>query len=117
MLPGPLAGLGIAANYTYTYSQAHGLPGRSDSPALQRQAPNSFNIGPSYDRGRFSLHVGMTYNGAMIYQYQYQTATDPGNLGLKGPAGDIYLYSHFQVDAQAPYRVHNGLTLLVQEKT
>ena len=114
MLPGPFAGLGIAANYTYTYSQAHGLPGRGDSPALQRQAPSSFNIGPSYDRGRFSLHLGMSYNGSMIYQYQYQTGSDPANLGLKGPAGDIYLYSHFQVDAQASYRVHNGLTLLVQ---
>jgi TonB-dependent receptor len=113
-LPSFLSGLGMAANYTYTYSQAHGIPGRIDSPALQRQAPNSFNIGPSYDRGRLSVHLGMTYNSAMIYQYQYTPATDPSNLGLTGPAGDIYLYSHFQVDAQATYRVHAGLTLLVQ---
>ncbi len=111
MLPRALAGFGLAANYTYTYSQAHGIPGRSDSPALQRQAPNSFNIGPSYDRGRFSVHVGMTYNGAMIYQYQYQ---DGVQFGVKGPAGDIYLYSHFQTDAQATFRVRNGLTLLLQ---
>jgi TonB-dependent receptor len=113
-LPSFLSGLGMAANYTYTYSQAHGIPGRIDSPALQRQAPNSFNIGPSYDRGRLSVHLGMTYNSAMIYQYQFTPATDPSNLGLKGPAGDIYLYSHFQIDAQASYRVHAGLTLLVQ---
>ena len=113
-LPSFLSGLGLAANYTYTYSQAHGLPGRNDSPALQRQAPNSFNIGPSYDRGRLSVHLGMTYNSAMIYQYQYLPSSDPSNLGLKGPAGDIYLYSHFQLDAQATYRVHGGLTLLVQ---
>ena len=113
-LPSILSGLGMAANYTYTYSQAHGLPGRIDSPALQRQAPNSFNIGPSYDRGRLSVHLGITYNGAMIYQYQYMPSSDPSNLGLKGPAGDIYLYSHFQLDAQATYRVHAGLTLLVQ---
>ncbi len=46
--------------------------------------------GPSYDRGRVSAHVGMSYNGPMIYQYQYTTASDPSNLGLKGPAGDIY---------------------------
>jgi TonB-dependent receptor len=111
MLPGALRGLGMAANYTYTYSKAHGIPGRSDSPALQRQAPNSFNIGPSYDRGRLSVHVGMTYNGAMIYQYQYQ---DGVMFGPKGPGGDIYLYSHFQLDAQGAFRVRNGLTLLVQ---
>ncbi len=113
-LPDTLRGIGIAANYTYTYSQAQGIPGRIDSPALQRQAPNAFNIGPSYDRGRVSVHLGMTYNGAMIYQYQYMPSTDPQNLGVKGPAGDIYLYSHFQVDAQASFRVRSGLTLLVQ---
>jgi TonB-dependent receptor len=112
-LPGILSGLGMSANYTYTYSQAHGLPGRIDNPALQRQAPNSFNIGPGYDYGRFSLHVGLTYNGAMIYQYQYSPATDPSNLGIKGPAGDIYLYSHFQFDAQATMRLSHGVTVLV----
>ncbi len=115
-LPGALSGLGMAANYTYTYSRAYGLPGRTDTLALQRQAPNSFNIGPGYDYGRFSAHVGMTYNGAMIYQYQYQPGpnTDPSNLGVKGPAGDIYLYPHFQVDAQFTFRVRTGLTLLAQ---
>jgi TonB-dependent receptor len=113
-LPGPLSGFGMAANYTYTYSLANGLPGRTDTPALQRQAPNSFNVGPSYDYGRISAHVGMSYNGPMIYQYQYTTATDPQNLGLKGPAGDIYLYSHFQLDAQVSVRVHNGLSFLIQ---
>jgi TonB-dependent receptor len=114
LLPGPLSGFGIAANYTYTYSQAGGLPGRTDTPALQRQAPNSFNVGPSYDYGRLSAHAGMSYNGPMIYQYQYTPATDPENLGLKGPTGDIYLYSHFQLDAQVSFRVRNGLSFLVQ---
>jgi outer membrane receptor protein involved in Fe transport len=113
-LPGPLAGLGIAANYTYTYSQARGLPGRTDSPALQRQAPNSFNIGPSCDRGKVTVHVGMTYNSAMIYQYQFMPSSDPQNLGLKGPAGDIYLYSHFQLDAQVNVRLNHGLNMIVQ---
>jgi TonB-dependent receptor len=111
-LSGALNGFSVAANYTYTYSQAHGLPGRTDNPALQRQAPNSWNIGPSYDYKRFSAHLGLTYNGAMIYQYQFTTATDSANLGVKGPAGDIYLYPHFQADAQATFRVHAGLSFL-----
>jgi TonB-dependent receptor len=113
-LPSILSGLGMTANYTYTYSQAHGLPGRTDTPALQRQAPNSFNIGPSYDRGRLSLHLGMSYDGAMIYQYQYTTATDSAALGVKGPAGDIYLYSHFQLDGQADFRVNRALSMQFQ---
>lgn len=112
-LPGALRGFDMSANYTYTYSRAAGLPGRIDRPALQRQAPSSFNIGPGYDLGRVSVHVGMTYNSAMIYQYQYTTATDIASLGVKGPAGDIYLYPHFQLDAQASFRVYRGLSFLV----
>jgi TonB-dependent receptor len=112
-LPDKLSGLGLAANYTYTYSQAAGLPGRTDHPALQRQAPNSFNLGPNYDRGRLSVHVGMTYNSAMIFQYQFMSGSGTA-LGIKGPGGDIYLYPHFQLDAQISYRIRNGLSLLIQ---
>jgi hypothetical protein len=32
--------------------------------------------------------------------------------GLKGPAGDVYLYSHFQVDAQASYYLGKGFTAI-----
>ncbi|HKN74090.1 MAG TPA: TonB-dependent receptor, partial [Candidatus Acidoferrum sp.] len=106
-LPGALSGLGLSANYSYTNSQASGLPGRSDSPRLLRQAPNTFNISPTYDHGRLSLRVGMTYNGASIYAYQYQDGTDgstPTPGGLHGPDADTYLYAHFQLDAQASIR-------------
>ena len=48
----------------------------------------------------------MTYNSANIFQYNYQ---DGAPLGIKGPEGDIYLYSHFQVDAQGTVRLrHQG---------
>ena len=72
-LPGALAGLGIFANYSRTGSRIDSLPGRTDSPALQRQSPTTWNISPTYDRGHVSLRVGLTYNGAAIYQYGYQT--------------------------------------------
>ena len=123
-LPGALNGLGISANYSWTGSNAGHIPLRSDTPALQRQAPSTWNISPTYDKGRFSTRAGLSYNGASIYQYQWQSQTptciadssceDPANLGTKGPAGDNYLYAHLQVDAQASYRVHKGLTFLVQ---
>ena len=90
------------------------MPLRPDTPALQRQAPNTWNISPTYDYKRFSARLGLSYNGPSIYQYQYTTALDTASLGTKGPAGDNYLYAHLQVDAQASYRVHRGLTFLVQ---
>ena len=119
-LPGHLASLGISANYTYSTSQAHDLPGRSDSPALLRQTPNSWNISPTFDRGRVSMRVGMTYNGAMIYAYQYQNLNSDGSAmtagqlpaGLQaGPGGDNYLYAHFQIDAQGSVRLAKGFSV------
>ena len=113
MLPGPLQGLGILANYSWTGSEIKRIPGRLDSPALQRQAPNTWNISPTYDRGRFSVRGGMSYNGASIYQYSYQNASDVSGLGPHGPTGDVYTMPHFQLDAQATVRLAHGLSFVV----
>jgi TonB-dependent receptor len=119
-LPGKLAGLGISANYGYTASQANGLPGRSDHPRLLRNAPNTWNLSPTYDRGRVSLRVGLSYNQANIAFYTYQDGTptldgspsSPTAGGLKGPFSDGYFYSHLQVDAQGSVRLTHGLTFV-----
>jgi len=110
-LPGFLSGFGISANYTWTDSRAYNLPGRPDTPALQRQAPNLWNVSPTYDRGRVSIRAGLSYNGPSIFAYQYQSGGSP-DFGPHGPAGDQYLYTHFQVDAQAAIRVAPGLQFI-----
>jgi TonB-dependent receptor len=121
-LPGALAGFGLSANYSYTTSEARGLPLRTDSPALLRQAPNTWNISPTYDRPRWSARLGLSYNGANIYAYQYQnlnsdgTPMAPGDLtagGAAGPGGDNYLYVHLQVDAQATFQIAQGFSAIV----
>src|SRR5262249_2451712 len=121
-LTGGLRGIGISANYSFTTSEARGLPLRTDSPALLRQAPHPRNISPTYDRGSLSLRVGISYNGANIYAYQYQnlnsdgTPMAPGDLtagGAAGPGGDNYLYAHLQLDAQANVRLAQGLSVVV----
>ncbi len=111
-LPGMLGGLGLSANYSYTDSRASGLEslGRSDHPPLTRQAPNTWNISPTYDRGRFSIRVGMSYNSASIYTYQY---VDGAPFGKPGPFGDTYFYPHFQLDAQGSIRLAKGFTAIV----
>ncbi len=106
-LPSVMGGLGVSANYSHTSSAARGLPGRSDQPALLRDAPNTWNISPTYDTKRFSMRVGMTYDDAMIYQYQWQDGVD--SVGVKGPSGDNYLYAHYQLDTQASYKLPGGL--------
>jgi TonB-dependent receptor len=115
-LPGKLGGLGISANYGYTASRASGLSGRSDHPRLLRNAPNTWNISPTYDRGRFSIRMGLSYNQANISSYNYQDGSDgsdPTPGGLKGPFGDVYFYSHLQVDAQGSVRLGHGLTFIM----
>ena len=117
-LPGALGGIGMSANYSYTGSSTDGVPNRSDKPALQRQAPNTWNISPTYDRGRISARLGLSYNGANIFQYNYTNLNSDGTpnpqpLDIKGPNGDVYLYSHLQVDAQASFRMYRGLHFVV----
>ncbi|HWB82943.1 MAG TPA: TonB-dependent receptor [Bryobacteraceae bacterium] len=109
-LPGPLKALGAMTNYSYTASHVKSLPGRPDSPALQWQVPHTWNISPTYDNKRVSIRVGMTYNGASIFSYAYTAASDPTGAGPTGPAGDVYLHSHFQVDAQGSVRLYRGFT-------
>jgi TonB-dependent receptor len=129
-LPGVLKGGGISANYSYTNSSASNVdPLRTDSPALLRQAPNSWNISPTFDTRRFSMRVGMTFDDKMIYAYQYEnlayvtdasgnpvlnsngsqeTTPNPQVNGAAGPAGDNYLYAHYQFDTQASYSLPKG---------
>jgi len=133
-LPGLLSGLGLFANYSYATSQATNVnPNlaqpmltRTDHPALLRQAPNTWNISPTYDHGRLSMRVGMSYNGANIFAYAFVPFIQDPNApqpppptyiptpgGIKGPAGDMYLFSHFQVDAQGSVYLGKGLTAIV----
>jgi hypothetical protein len=104
-----LGGLGLSTNYGYTNSGISGIEGRSDHPRLLRLSPNAFNISPTFDWKRVSARVGMSFNQANIYSYQYADGT-PG--GVRGPLSDIYLYSHFQVDAQGSVRMTHGLSFV-----
>ena len=115
-LPGKLSGFGLSANYSYTASRANGLPGRSDHPRLLRNAPNTWNISPTYDRGRFSIRMGLSYNQANIAFYSFQDGTGGSDVtpgGVKGPFADGYFYSHLQVDAQGSVRLKHGLTFIM----
>jgi TonB-dependent receptor len=125
-LPGLLNGFGVAANYGRTQSavtfpanfspatpgQAAG--GRIDHPTLPRQAPNTWNVGFTYDKSRFSMRFSVSHNDTSIFGYNYghiDAATDNDPiLGIHGPNGDVYLYAHTQFDIQGSYRLYKGLS-------
>ena len=135
-LPGLFGGLGLSANYGYSASQVS-FPapksdgtgnafGRSDKPDLLRQAPNTWNISPTYDKRNLSIRLGLSYNAANIFAYNYNDGNagpvvfnngnpdGTGNTatggGIKGPNGDLYLYSHLQTDLQGSYHLGRGFT-------
>jgi hypothetical protein len=56
------------------------------------------------------MRVGLSYNQANIFAYNY---SDGAPLGLRGPLGDLYLYTHLQVDAQGSFRLAKGFTAVV----
>jgi TonB-dependent receptor len=122
ILPGILNGFGVSANYSYTTSQvtfpAGFSGGRIDHPRLQRQAPNTWNLGMTYDKARFSMRFGVSHNDANIYAYGYvHDPTNPAGdkdpiIGIKGPLGDQYLYQHTQYDIQGSYRAYKGLQFI-----
>jgi TonB-dependent receptor len=111
-LPGMFSGFGISANYGYTASRASLGPDfqRTDHPRLVRNAPHTWNISPTYDRGRVSMRVGLSYNAANIAGYGF---TDGAYGGLTGPFGDNYFYAHLQFDAQGSVRLAHGLTFVM----
>jgi hypothetical protein len=56
------------------------------------------------------MRLGVTHNDANIFAYNYQDGADGG---IKGPNGDLYLYAHTQLDAQASYALSRQLQLVV----
>jgi TonB-dependent receptor len=117
-LPGLLSGFGVSANYSYSTSQVS-FPvtfngGRTDHPALPRQAPNNWNLGFTYDRSRFAMRFAVSHNDASIYSYFWMNNGTPNDpvTGLKGPNGDQYLYAHTQYDIQGSYRLYRGLSVV-----
>ena len=134
-LPGLLNGLGLSANYGFSGSQvtwptqvlltdSKGKTSvnidRTDHPDLLRQAPHTWNISPTYDKKNLSMRLGLAYNAANIFAYNYTDSNGAGPFdptadgtpggGIKGPNGDTYLYSHLQVDLQGTYRLPKGFT-------
>jgi TonB-dependent receptor len=105
-LPGAFAGLGISANYGYTASRTSFGPDfkRTDHPRLVRNAPHTWNVSPTYDRGRVSIRVGLSYNAQNIAGY---------GDGTPGPFGDNYFYPHLQFDAQGSVKMARGLSFVM----
>jgi TonB-dependent receptor len=73
-LPGPLAGLGIYANYTYSESEANLL--FREWTTLPGQAGDVGNVALSYDRYGITARVSMNYSGELLSRVGETPAED-----------------------------------------
>jgi len=99
-LPGPLAGLGLYANYTYTTSEAT-LPG-GRTAQLQGQSKGVYNLALSYERGPFSAQISANYHDS--YADEYAGAAYE----------DVFVDDHFQLDFSASTRIGQRSTVFLE---
>ena len=86
ILPRPFDGFGVLANYTYTDSETM-LPGREPTPQrLPGQASHVGNVAVWYEKSGFSAQASFNFRDWLLFE-----------VG-SGPAHDVYLDSHYQVD-------------------
>jgi TonB-dependent receptor len=85
-LPGPLAGIGLFANYTYTTSSATFLGREGETATLPGQAKHVGNIAVWYERYGFSGRVSANYHGKFLDAVGSTAATD------------VFYDAHTQVD-------------------
>jgi TonB-dependent receptor len=95
-LPGPLSGLGVYANYTWTDSDAT-FPGRSESATLPGQSTHVGNFALSYERSGFSGRASWNLHGKYID-------------AVGGDASeDVYYDNHTQLDVNLSQRITRNI--------
>ena len=99
-LPGPLNGLGVYANYTWTDSSAL-FPGREDKSTLPGQSGHVGNVAVWYENAGFSARSAWNFHG------RYVDAVGDS------PARDVYYDDHVQWDLSFGQRITRQLRAFV----
>lgn len=93
MLPSPFDGLLLAANYTYTDSDAT-LPFRDQDVPLPRQSEHIGNLSVGYEKYGVSARLAATYRSEYLDEVNE----------IDEPLADRYIDDHLQLDFTAKYR-------------
>ncbi|WP_084455277.1 TonB-dependent receptor [Novosphingobium rosa] len=96
-LPGPLANLGLAANYSYIDSSGEIRAGERGS--LPGTSKHIYNIAAYWDDGQFSLRGALAFNGASLLTVGATKATDQ------------YLEQRLSLDIGANYAITNNISI------
>lgn len=106
MLPSPLDGLLVQANYTYTDASGtvpnDGDPTDLRSITLPSTSKHTFNVALGYEKGPVSLRLAGTYRDKYLDE-----------LGDEAEV-DRYVDNHFQLDLSAKYRVTDNVQIFYE---
>ena len=107
-LPGPLDGLGVYGNYTYSYTSAD--LGDVDRPTvLPRVIPHVLNLGLSYRKGGFQAMLSGNYQSD--YLFVVATSETSDHRSHLFPAEDRFIAAQTQIDLAVQQRLGGGITM------
>lgn len=119
-LPGFMSGLGIYANYTYTWSEARLITegGTNRTVSLPGQAENVANFALSYEKSGFSGRVSLNYAGAFVDEIRESSSSDriyDERFQLDFSANqqitpNIRVFAELLNLTNAPLRYYNGIS-------
>ncbi|TVR61576.1 MAG: TonB-dependent receptor [Gemmatimonadales bacterium] len=112
-LPGALSGLGVYANYTYTYSNAELREVTREVP-LPRQVPHVMNAALSWDRGPFMGMVTANHRSEYLWAVSQDAVSD--YRSHLAPTMDRYLEAQTQFDLSASFQVRQDASLFLEVK-
>ena len=101
-LPGPLSGLGFAANYTYVDSEGRARP--TDHTRLPFTSPNLYNVAVFYEKYGFTI--------SLAGQYTEHNLSSVGTTYRL----DQYFDSRFTLDLSASYMTRYGVGIYFNAK-
>jgi len=113
-LPGPLNGLGIYSNYTFTQSEAE-IAGRS-SVALPGQSDHTANVALTYEKYGFSGRIALNYSGTRVMEVGDEAAEDQiqdSRTQIDVSASQevipgLRVFAEILNVTDAPYRIYEG---------
>ncbi|TVQ09217.1 MAG: TonB-dependent receptor [Balneolaceae bacterium] len=105
-LPRVLSGLGIYANYTYSFSEAKVLIPEERTVRLPRQVPHIANLALSYQLNGFMAQASWNYQSNYIY--------NPQDEVVAGVLYDRYQEGGWQLDISASQRVARNVRVFAE---
>jgi TonB-dependent receptor len=110
-IPGPMSGLGISGNVTYSVSRMS-VPGRNSSQAMAKQTPILYNVAIFYEKYGVSARLALNYTGAYLEALNLAAVKDRGLLH-KDAGFDIFIGENYSLDFQVGYEFKKHYAVFV----